>query len=204
MKLLVVNRRNGKIENVFFHYLCGSTYPGLEVTDEFLLRMKMLYQTQNGVNSVKNSFNTVCYCASSGLNTVLKGKDFQNQIQKLEDINRYLIGSADEFTAGQKALKNIEEKIVNFDGSVVYIDWAFCKDGTPDFENTQVNWEDLVGMELLSSYSMVYPIEAKKLKNHHVDFKVMATEFHNVFLGFDKMDDQWKDGKHVFTLYIEE
>ena len=114
------------------------------------------------------------------------------------------MGSADEFTAGQKALKNIEEKIVNFDGSVIYIDWAFCKDGTPDFKNTQVNWEDLVGMELLSSYSMVYPTKAKKLKNHHVDFKVMATEFHNVFLGFDKMDDQWKDGKHVFTLYIEE
>ena len=101
MRLLVVNRGNGKVENVFFHYLCGSTYPGLEVTDEFLLRMKMLYQTQNGVNSVKNSFNTVCYCASSGSNTVLKGKDFQNQIQKLEDINRYLMGSADEFTAGQ-------------------------------------------------------------------------------------------------------
>ena len=156
------------------------------------------------VNSVKNSFNTVCYCASSGSNTVLKGKDFQNQIQKLEDIDRYLMGSADEFTTGQKALKNIEEKIVNFDGSVVYIDWAFRKDGTPDFENTQVNWEDLVGMELLSSYSMVYPTEAKKLKNHHVNFKVMATEFHSVFLGFDKMDEQWKDEKYVFTLYIEE
>lgn len=52
--------------------------------------------------------------------------------------------------------------------------------------------------------SMVYPTEAKKLKNHHIDFKVMATEFHNVFLGFDKMDERWKDGKYVFTLYIEE
>ena len=42
------------------------------------------------------------------------------------------MGSADEFAASQKALKSIEEKIVNFDGSVVYIDWVFCKDGTPD------------------------------------------------------------------------
>ena len=70
--------------------------------------------------------------SSPSSNTVLKGKDFQNQIQRLEDIDRYLMGSADEFTASQKALKSIEEKIVNFDGSVVYIDWAFCKDGTPD------------------------------------------------------------------------
>lgn len=201
MKLLVVNRIGKDVENVIFHNYCGTTYSGLEVTDEFVRRLGLLYESRNEVNTLKNAFNTACYCASSGKNTVVKGK---NSLGKIKHLERYLMGSADEYKTGQRSLQGIHQTLCNFDGSVVYIDWAFCKDGTPDLENTQVNWEDLVGMELLSSYSMVYPTEAKKLKNHHVDFKVMATEFHNIFLGFDKMDEQWKDGKHVFTLYIEE
>ena len=131
MRLLVVNRIGKDVENVIFHNYCGTTYSGLEVTDEFVRRLGLLYESRNEVNTLKNAFNTACYCASSGKNTVVKGK---NSLGKIKHLERYLMGSADEYKTGQRSLQGIHQTLCNFDGSVVYIDWEFTTDGKPNFK----------------------------------------------------------------------
>ena len=53
MRLLVVNRIGKDVENVIFHNYCGTTYSGLEVTDEFVRRLGLLYESRNEVNTLK-------------------------------------------------------------------------------------------------------------------------------------------------------
>lgn len=201
MRLLVVNRIGKDVENVIFHNYCGTTYSGLEVTDEFVRRLGLLYESRNEVNTLKNAFNTACYCASSGKNTVVKGK---NSLGKIKHLERYLMGSADEYKTGQRSLQGIHQTLCNFDGSVVYIDWEFTADGKPNFKKTQIVWEELVNVSLLDSYSTVYPREAKKLKESHVDFKIKASQVHDMFVKVDRLAEAWKDGKYVIEQIIEE